>query len=113
MKNNNWSLIYPDTRTPQLEPAYDLDSTVPYLPGDGLALNFLGERSFAAITRERFRRLAAKAGLSERDTLATVARVTDAVQSAWPEQRRVSALPPEIADRIEAHINTTPLGRRG
>ena len=112
MHLKNWSLIYPDTRAPQLAPAYDLVSTVPYLPGDGLALNFLGERSFAAIARERFRRLAATAGLSERDTLATVARVTDAVQSAWPDLRRMSALPPEIADRIDAHINTTPLGRK-
>lgn len=111
MHLKNWSLLYPDARTPQLAPAYDLVSTVPYLPGDGLALNFLGEKSFAAITRERFRRLADTAALSERETLATVSRVVDAVQTAWPEQRRVSALSPDIADRIETHLRRVPLGQ--
>jgi len=111
MHLKNWSLIYPDSRTAQLVPAYDLVSTVPYIPGDGLALNFLGERSFDAITRERFRRLAQKAALPERETLATVERVIDAVQAAWPTHRRASELPPEIADRIEAHLRKTPLGK--
>jgi serine/threonine-protein kinase HipA len=113
MHLKNWSLLYPDTRTATLAPAYDLVSTVPYIPGDGMALNFLGERSFAAITREQFQRFAVKAALSERETLATVARVSEAVQTAWPEQRRNSELPPEIADRIEMHMRMMPLGKEG
>jgi serine/threonine-protein kinase HipA len=111
MHLKNWSLLYPDTRTARLAPAYDLVSTVPYMPGDSLALNFLGERSFAAITRERFRRFAAKAALSERETLATVMRVADAVRVVWPEHRRGSELPSELADRIETHMATMPLGK--
>jgi len=111
MHLKNWSLLYPDSRTAQLAPAYDLVSTVPYLPNDSLALNFLGEKSFAAITRERFRRLAQKAALSERETLATVDRVVDALHAVWPEHRRASELPPVIVARLETHLRTVPLGK--
>src|SRR5262249_52778821 len=41
MHLKNWSLLYRDGRTPTLSPAYDLVSTVPYIPGDRLALNFV------------------------------------------------------------------------
>jgi len=104
MHLKNWSLIYRDGRTPNLSPAYDLVSTVPYIPKDGLALNFLGKKEFAAVTRERFKRFAQKASLSENETASTVSRIIDSVKSAWGEQRRNSEVPPEIADRIENHI---------
>ncbi|MGH2345934.1 MAG: type II toxin-antitoxin system HipA family toxin [Chloroflexota bacterium] len=113
MHLKNWSLLYPDTRTARLAPAYDLVSTVPYMLGDSMALNFLGERSFAAITHDRFRRFALKAALSEHETLVTVARIADAVRAAWPEHRGGSELPSEIADRIERHMRAMPLGKVG
>nr|WP_308324597.1 HipA domain-containing protein [Klebsiella pneumoniae] len=37
MHLKNWSLIYPDKRTPQLAPAYDLVSTIHYLKGEETA----------------------------------------------------------------------------
>jgi serine/threonine-protein kinase HipA len=46
MHLKNWSLIYADRRTPQLAPAYDYVSTLPYLPDDLLALNFLHSKKF-------------------------------------------------------------------
>jgi serine/threonine-protein kinase HipA len=104
MHLKNWSLLYPDGKTPVLAPAYDLVSTIPYIPGDGLALNFLGNKDFASATRERFRKFAQKAGLSEHQTLSTVARVTESVKEVWHEHRLNSELPPDIADRIEAHL---------
>ena len=30
----NWSLLYPDGRTPVLSPAYDFVATLPYITGD-------------------------------------------------------------------------------
>ena len=44
MHLKNWSLLYPDTRTPVLSPAYDFVATLPYIPGDQLALSFGGSR---------------------------------------------------------------------
>jgi hypothetical protein len=40
MHLKNWSLLYPEGRTPVWSPAYDLVSIVPYLPNDTLGLNF-------------------------------------------------------------------------
>ncbi|MCL2451013.1 MAG: type II toxin-antitoxin system HipA family toxin, partial [Polyangiaceae bacterium] len=104
MHLKNWSLLYPDGRTPVLAPAYDLVSTVVYLPGDRLALNLAGTKEFRGATRDRFRRLAERAALPERETLATVERVVDGVRHAWPKIRRGSELPREIATRIDAHV---------
>jgi serine/threonine-protein kinase HipA len=111
MHLKNWSLLYPDGHTPVLAPAYDLVSTVPYIPGESLALSFVKERSFAAITMDRFRQLAARARLSERSTTLTAARIADAVRSTWQVQRSASPMPGELLDRIEAHIAAMPLGR--
>ena len=49
MHLKNWSLLYPDGRTPLLSPAYDFVSTVPYIPGDSLALSFGGAKSLDGI----------------------------------------------------------------
>ena len=104
MHLKNWSLLYPDGRTPTLAPAYDLVSTVPYLPGERLALNFMGRKEFAVVTRERFRRFAERAALPEHETLATVDRIVDGVRSSWPSIRRDGQVPTEIVERIDAHI---------
>ena len=39
MHLTNWSLIYPDRRTPVLSPGYDFVATLPYLPHDKVALS--------------------------------------------------------------------------
>jgi serine/threonine-protein kinase HipA len=111
MHLKNWALLYPDQRTPVLAPAYDLVSTVPYIPDERLALNIAGEKDFGAITRDRFRRLAEKAALPERETLATVDRVVDAVQTQWPRVRRETGLADAIADKIYEHLQKLPLAQ--
>jgi serine/threonine-protein kinase HipA len=111
MHLKNWSLLYPDRRTPILSPAYDLISTIPYIPNEGLALNIAGEKTFAGITRDRFRRLAEQAGLPERETLVTVDRVADAVRSAWPRSRQEAQLPEAISKAIDLHLQELPLAQ--
>jgi serine/threonine-protein kinase HipA len=56
MHLKNWSLLYPDGRTPVLSPAYDFVATLPYIPNDGLALSFGGSRSLSEITTDQIRR---------------------------------------------------------
>jgi serine/threonine-protein kinase HipA len=58
MHLKNWSLLYPDTRTPVLSPAYDFVATLPYIPSDEFALNFGGSRSLAGITQRQMRHFA-------------------------------------------------------
>ena len=56
MHLKNWSLLSPeDGRTPMPSPVYDMLSTVPYIPKDGLALSLAGEKLPKALTPERWR----------------------------------------------------------
>jgi serine/threonine-protein kinase HipA len=83
MHLKNWSLLYPDRRMPVLSPAYDLVSTVPYIPGDELALSFGGSRSLSEITRDQVRRFADAARLPASPLWKIVADTTDRTVAAW------------------------------
>ena len=51
----NWTLIYPDAVNPKLAPAYDIVSTLPYVPGEtGIALNLGKRKKWYSINLETF-----------------------------------------------------------
>lgn len=75
MHLKNWSLVYPDRRTPRLSPAYDFVSTIAYIDDDEAALKFVRTRRFDQFSRNELSYLAAKARLPEKSVLA-VARDT-------------------------------------
>jgi len=104
MHLKNWSLMYPDGRTPALSPAYDLVSTVPYIPTDRLALNFAGKKVFSDVSKAQFLTFAQKARLSERETLLTVEKTVDATVSAWKALKLNTLLEGEIVRTIDRHL---------
>ena len=106
----NWSLIYPDARTPKLAPAYDLVGTIPYIPGDRLALSLGGTKEFAAVDLDRFRRFADKAGLPVRLMLQTARETAARVRDLWPTHEPLRALPERMRQAIGGHMDTVPLG---
>ena len=85
MHLKNWSLIYKDTVTADLSPAYDLVSTLPYIPDDALALNFLNDKSFYSIDRASFKRFVQKASLPEKIVLDTVDETIEKFFQNWPK----------------------------
>ena len=105
----NWSLIYPDGRLPRLAPAYDLVGTIPYIPGDRLALSLGDTKDFAQVDLERFRRFAEKAGLPVRLVMQTVRETAARVRDVWPTHDPLRALPGRVRAAIEAHMRTVPL----
>ncbi len=105
----NWSLIYPDRRTPRLAPAYDLVGTVSYIPADRLALSLGGTKAFAEVDIERFRRLAEAAGLPVRLVLRTARETAEKVRDLWPIHEPLRALPARIREAVAAHMHTVPL----
>ncbi len=105
----NWSVIYPDGRSATLAPAYDLAATVPYIPGDRLALSLGDTRDFAEVDVERFRRFADKAGLPVRLVLQTVRDTAARVRDLWPKHEATRALPKSIRNAIDEHMRTVPL----
>lgn len=109
MHLKNWSFIYPDGRNPELAPAYDFVSTVPYIPNDRLALNLSGEKKMNAITLEHFRTLATKAGLPEYLVLSTVKETIGRAIEAWQKNKVNYVLPGEIRERLEKHMGNLAL----
>lgn len=104
MHLKNLSLLYPDTRTPVLSPAYDLVSTLPYLPGDTLALNLGGSKEFDVLTPDRLRRFASRAGAPYSLVAATVREIIERTLPAWSNLDARDLLPAALRARIHAHI---------
>ncbi|WP_439370731.1 type II toxin-antitoxin system HipA family toxin [Bradyrhizobium sp. DASA03120] len=106
MHLKNWSLLYPgDGRTPRLAPIYDVLSTVPYIPKDGLALSLAGEKSFKALTPERWRNFANRSRLPEGTVLTAVSEIAVAARDKWSVLPERDVVPAQVLDRIDKHID--------
>lgn len=106
MHLKNWSLLYPgDGRTPTLSPVYDVLSTIPYIPKDGLALSLAGEKSFKALTPERWRNFANRSRLPEGAVVTAVAEIAAAVRDKWSVLPERDVVPAQVLARIDAHID--------
>jgi len=106
MHLKNWSLLYPNKRTPTLSPAYDFVSTIPFLPDDGLALTFGKSRSLSRITKDQVRRFADKAGLAMSPTWTTVKETSEKTRESWTSLEEKVLLPNEIRQAIETQIRS-------
>jgi len=111
MHLKNWSLIYPDGRTPQLAPAYDFVSTIPYIPNDRLALNLADTKDMSAITLKHFSRLVKKAQVPEYLVLSAVKEAAEETIQAWHKHKADYPLPDEIRGRLDQHIKDLMLVR--
>ncbi|MGA7413420.1 MAG: type II toxin-antitoxin system HipA family toxin [Bryobacteraceae bacterium] len=110
MHLKNWSLLYPDGRTPVLSPAYDFVSTVPYIPGDSLALSFGGSKSLDAITLDQVRRFADTARLPLKPVWDIVAETVERTAEAWsvlPHKDLLTTDLAKIIDRQIQHVKET------
>ncbi|MFI4988331.1 MAG: type II toxin-antitoxin system HipA family toxin [Alphaproteobacteria bacterium] len=104
MHLKNWSLLYPDGRTPVLSPAYDLVATLPYLPADRLALSFGGSRSLAEITRDQVRRFADAARLPASPLWQIVSETAERTLEAWKALAERPLLPAAMEKAITRQI---------
>jgi serine/threonine-protein kinase HipA len=106
MHLKNWSLIYPDERSPTLSPAYDFVSTSPYLPEDKLGLSFGRSRSLSSITRDQIRRFADSAGLAANPVWENVQETTQRTLEAWKNLDEADVLPRKLRSQIGEQIET-------
>ncbi len=104
MHLKNWSLLYPDTRTPMLSPAYDFVATLPYIPNDKLALTFGGSRSLEGITLDQIRRFADTAGLPVTPISRIVRETAEATVAAWRKLDHRDLLPADVLEVIGSQI---------
>lgn len=106
MHIKNWSLIYPDRHSPLLSPAYDLLSTLPYVPGDDSALKFARVTSFRDFDRDEIAYMAAKAGLPSAVLVKAADEVIERFLSHWAAEKAHLPLLPGVADQIDRQMET-------
>jgi serine/threonine-protein kinase HipA len=104
MHLKNWSLLYPDGRAPVLSPAYDLVATLPYIPGDQLALSFGGSRSLSEISLDQIRRFTDTAGLPLKPVQAIVRDTVERTTTAWRTLAQKDLLPAGIRAVVDRQI---------
>ena len=107
MHLKNWSLIYPDGRTPQLAPAYDFVSTVRYIADDQLALSIAKEKAPNQLNQELLERFARKAQISHHYMSSFIgdlpARQAAALLGVVNQRLRNITLPIGIEQCLELH----------
>jgi serine/threonine-protein kinase HipA len=109
MHLKNWSLIYPDKRTPALSPAYDLLSTIPYIADETAALNYSRTKKMNEVSKDELAHLAAKALLPEKLVLDTAAETVGRFKEVWAAEKANLPLTKKVIDAVEAHAATIPL----
>ncbi len=109
MHLKNWSVIYPDGRTPRLAPAYDYVSTIAYIPDDRLALTIARTKEWRDVSEDRLERFARRAAVPRGVVLGAAREMVDRVRTELPYLNDAGLLPRRFADTIEAHIAQIPL----
>jgi serine/threonine-protein kinase HipA len=103
----NWSLIYPDSRRPQISPAYDLVSSAAY-PGYGLArdlgLKLAGTRSYSRVSRTSFALLAEKLG-NVVDAEAVAVSTMEAMLDTWDVFASSLGAADQLAEGVREHFD--------
>jgi serine/threonine-protein kinase HipA len=109
MHLKNWSLIYPDRRTPVLSPAYDLLSTIPYIADDKMALNYSRTKKMTEFSKDELTHLAAKAKISEKLAVDTAAEIVQRFKKIWSERKGDLPLDKKVVEVVDAHAASIPI----
>lgn len=109
--HKDWSLLYPEGVRATLSPAYDLVSTIQYMPHDTIALNLARSKRFEDVSLASFERLARKLDLGSADVLPIVQAAVEATLQSWSDIQAGLPLPAEFKRRIEEHWKRVPLLR--
>lgn len=109
MHLKNWSLIYPDRITPVLSPAYDILSTLAYIPDDDSALKFVRVKRFAEFSFDELSYMAAKAKVAERPLIAAARETIDHFMTLWQAEKHHMNLAKDVIDSIDGHLKTLAL----
>lgn len=109
MHLKNWSVIYPDKRQAALAPAYDLVSTVPYIPDENAALNVSRTKRFDQLNEDELSHLAAKAMIPEKLVLDTSRETVERFHEHWASEKNNLPLLAGVVDAVEAQLRKVPI----
>ncbi len=113
MHLKNWSLIYPDRVSPALSPAYDLLSTIAYLPDETMALRLGRSKRWRDLTLDQIRWFAARSGIPERLAVRVVTETVGRFQDIWSAESGHLGLPAAGRKAIDRHLALLPIAQEG
>lgn len=103
MHLKNWSLIYPDQCRPILAPAYDLLSTIAYIPEEDSALKFHRSRAWESFTYRELETIADKARLPSHLVISTVKETVERFDTLWEQETTHLPFSGEVIAAIDKH----------
>jgi serine/threonine-protein kinase HipA len=109
MHLKNWSVIYPDGKTPRLAPAYDYVSTVVYIPNDTLALTIARTKEWEQVSDDLLERFARRAAVPRGVVLTAAHDMVERIHAEIPHLNDQQLLPPRFIDGIEQHMSRIPI----
>ncbi|HEX7425007.1 MAG TPA: HipA domain-containing protein [Terriglobales bacterium] len=112
MHLKNWSVIYPDGRTPQLSPGYDFVSTIRYIEDRTMALSIVGEKDAQHLDTELLERFAGHARVPTQMVVNTALETAEKFVRVWREKNADLPLDEEMRQRIEDRLRYVPLTRQ-
>lgn len=109
MHLKNWSLIYQDSRTPQLSPGYDFLSTTVYIPDENVALKFARTKRMTELTMDEVGYMAARAGVPEGMARDEAAGAVERFHEIWRQERGHLPVSAELRAEIDRLLDIIPL----
>lgn len=113
MHLKNWSVIYADKRTARLAPAYDMLSTIPYMPDENFALKFARVKRFDAFTWEELDRMAEKAGLPSHQLQQIARETVGRFLDLWQAEKSHLPVASHVVSAIDRHLTGLAIVRAG
>ena len=106
MHLKNWSLIYRDRKTPELSPAYDLLSTIPYLPNEEAALRFRRSKAWSSFSYEELAAIADKAKVAQGPVLDAARETVERFDAAWAAGKAGLPVSGRLTEAVGGHRAT-------
>jgi serine/threonine-protein kinase HipA len=112
MHLKNWSLIYPDGRTPRLAPGYDFVSTIQYIENRKMALSMAGEKDTTKLDRDLISRFAARARIPTHSIDEIAVETAEKLVAAWRRMKHDLPLDDVARKKIDQQLEFVPLTRQ-
>jgi serine/threonine-protein kinase HipA len=112
MHLKNWSVIYPDGKTPRLAPGYDFVSTVRYIADPTMALSMAKEKDTKYLDEELLTRFARRTGVPTNIVIASAHDIVDRLNDAWKVFSVDLPLDNEMRAQINKRLAYVPLTRK-
>jgi serine/threonine-protein kinase HipA len=104
----NWGVIYPDGRSPRLSPAYDIVSTVLFLPRDDLALTLGESKAFEDAKPARWDKLARALEMSHAELVRVAREARAQAEAVWSQDRHTLGFDAREVALVERHLLRLP-----